>query len=626
MSSMENNNNQQALEQLEESANKTKATIEQTKQQAESAAQTATGATTTISTRQAATELGASGANATTTTGKTNATTTTTQGNENTLGNKYSWRTNSRADAAQQRYNELLAVYPNPTQSQIEAALGKDTMAWQSVYGGGNGRFGTMLGRGALWGRVDSNTLKGLEERRKAMLEQAQPQKPEETQNTKVLGLVKRSDGTETNVTTSDRNRLMGWMDKMGENNKDISPEQVNELKTILNDMGYDVTTDKVNGSQTVSTALQSLMATLPNEDADALEDALSVMGTTFNADGTVSLPHTMTYEELQAERDAQKEKIDLRTRQRDLERRQARVGLADIAASIGEMIRASQGATVTSRDLRDMYNNLTAQQRANYDSYVARVQKMKEDAKAVARENAKRKQDRENALADKEAERQWQKAILEKQHDWKVEDDETNRTWQEKEAEKNRKMQIQIALGKNAVEMAKLNSQYGRENVNKVVQSGGIYWKGSLYGTGGNGGNNTLIDSIYGLLMADDTSYQPQDDSNIDQQLITGMQQGQTFKTYLQGIMSDMPSTTPEMRQNVINAAVISWISQNESQFSPAMQAKIENILNNGLSGGYVHKISTPSNIGAAATTGSTNRSFGVVTPSSDSTTEYDD
>lgn len=606
---MEKNSNQQALEQLEESADKTKATIEQTKQQATSAAQGAAG--TTVATVAGAQQTG-TGA-------------TATQGGGSATGNRYSWRTNSRADQAQQRYNELMSVYPNPTQSQIEAALGNDTMAWQSVYGGGKGRFGTALGRGALWGRVDSNTLKGLEERRKAMLEQAQPQQTDETQNAKVLGTVRRADDTEENITTSDRNRLMGWMDKVGVNNRDVSPEQVNELKTILNDMGYGVTTDKVNGSQTVSTALQSLMATLPNADADALEDALSIMGTTFNADGTVSLPHTMTYEELQAERDAQREQVDLRTRQRDLERRQARVGLADIAASIGEMIRASQGATVTSRDLRDMYNSLTAQQRANYDSYVARVQKMKEDAKAVARENAKRRQDRENALADKEAERQWQDTILGKQHDWKVADDEANRKWQSEEADKNRAMQLRIALGKNAVEMAKLNRQYGQENMNKVVQNGGIYWKGSLYGTGGSGGNKTLIDSIYGILRDDKTSYQPQgnnDDSN--QQLLTGMQQGQTFNQYIQSVIEEVKGDVPEMKQQAINAAVVSWISMHESQFSPAMQAKIESILNNGLSGGYIHKLSTPSNAGAAV--GSANGSFGVVTQSDGSTTEFDD
>ena len=489
---------------------------------------------------------------------------------ENLPNPNASWRSIQRANAAQERYNELVAVYPNPTIDQIEAALGNDTLAWQSVYGNGKGRFGTMLGRGAMWGRVDSNTMKGLEERRKA-LEEAKKKQTDAKQEIAdaadsitrdnpddTLATVTRSDGSETNITTADRDKLKEWADKVGYNIHVISPEQVKELQKIITNMGFPVKVDGIAGTQTIPTVIKAMMNSLPEEDADALEDALSVVGTQFNSDGTVTLPHTITFEELQAQRDAEKERIDLRTRQRELERKQARIGLADIAASIGDMIRASQGANVSNRDLKEMYNSLTAQQQANYDAYVARTQKMKEDAKAAAARQRERNEDK--AYQSEEAE---------KNRIWKAGEEVKNRLFQAEQAEKNRQSQEMIASNKLNAELKKLDNQIGREKVNKIIQNGGFVWKGSLYGTGGSGGNSTIMNRIYGILSKYDD-----------------------FNEYTQGVLGSVNLEGAEGRQSAINAAVNGWIAQQGNNLDENISKEIQEVLDNGTRNGYIVKV----------------------------------
>lgn len=500
---------------------------------------------------------------------------------ENLPNPNASWRSIQRANAAQERYNELVAVYPNPTIDQIEAALGNDTLAWQSVYGNGKGRFGTMLGRGAMWGRVDSNTMKGLEERRK-LLEEAKKKQTDAQQEIAdaadsitrdnpddTLATVTHSDGSKTNVTTADRDKLKEWADKVGYNIHDISPEQVKELQKIITNMGFPVKVDGIAGTQTIPTVIKAMMNSLPEEDADALEDALSVAGTQFNPDGTVTLPHTITFEELQAQRDAEKERIDLRTRQRELERKQARIGLADIAASIGDMIRASQGANVSNRDLKEMYNSLTAQQQANYDAYVARTQKMKEDAKAAAARQRERNEDKAYQSKEADKNRIWKADEEEKNRLFQAEQAEKNRLFQEEQAEKNRQSQERIASNKLNAELKKLDNQIGREKVNKIIQNGGFVWKGSLYGTGGSGGNSTIMNRIYGILSKYDD-----------------------FNEYTQGVLGSVNLEGAEGRQSAINAAVNGWIAQQGNNLDENISKEIQEVLDNGTRNGYIVKV----------------------------------
>ena len=57
---------------------------------------------------------------------------------------------------------------------------------------------------------------------------------------------------------------------------------------------------------------------------------------------------------------------------------------IASIAASVGDMTRASEGAPVSPRDWQQTYDNLSAQARANIDNYRVRMAKIHEDEKAA--------------------------------------------------------------------------------------------------------------------------------------------------------------------------------------------------------------------------------------------------
>lgn len=67
----------------------------------------------------------------------------------------------------------------------------------------------------------------------------------------------------------------------------------------------------------------------------------------------------------------------------RRLEMQRLGTGFAGLAASIGDMVRASEGAPVNPRDWQRIYDNLTAQEKANVNNYKVRMDKLREDARA---------------------------------------------------------------------------------------------------------------------------------------------------------------------------------------------------------------------------------------------------
>lgn len=69
---------------------------------------------------------------------------------------------------------------------------------------------------------------------------------------------------------------------------------------------------------------------------------------------------------------------------QKRLSRERLGHDIASIAASIGDQMRASEGAPVSPRDWQRIYDNLTAQERANIDNYRVRMAKLHEDEKAA--------------------------------------------------------------------------------------------------------------------------------------------------------------------------------------------------------------------------------------------------
>jgi hypothetical protein len=113
---------------------------------------------------------------------------------------------------------------------------------------------------------------------------------------------------------------------------------------------------------------------------------------------------------------------------QKRLSRERLGHDIASIAASIGDMTRASEGAPVSPRDWQRIYDNLTAQERANIDNYRVRMAKLHEDEKAARMAQAQAKA---KAVGDAQK----------RQYEWLMADIERN--WKGDEAEKNRILQL---------------------------------------------------------------------------------------------------------------------------------------------------------------------------------------
>lgn len=122
----------------------------------------------------------------------------------------------------------------------------------------------------------------------------------------------------------------------------------------------------------------------------------------------------------------------DERRRQYELEQKRLarkRLGeeIGEFSAVIGDMIKASNGALVTPRDFRQMYNSLDARQQQLFDREMAR-----RDALKLREEDAKRRAE------EREKDRNWQLFLLEQ----KRKDAAQARAAAEAEAQKNREHQ----------------------------------------------------------------------------------------------------------------------------------------------------------------------------------------
>ena len=124
--------------------------------------------------------------------------------------------------------------------------------------------------------------------------------------------------------------------------------------------------------------------------------------------DRTPKEPEKKSWEELYFERQARQAEIDREREQRRIQGERLGRGIGDLAATIGDMVRASEGAPVSQRDWQRIYDNLTAQEKANVNNYQVRMAKLRQE---VLAERA-RQQAAAAAAAEKAAERQhdWQK------------------------------------------------------------------------------------------------------------------------------------------------------------------------------------------------------------------------
>lgn len=136
------------------------------------------------------------------------------------------------------------------------------------------------------------------------------------------------------------------------------------------------LTTDNKNALTSLND-LYNLGETI--QDKLAIRDIIS---TALSREDEVYTPETdtRTWEERFYDRESKRAQVERDKEAKRLQRERLGRGFAGLAATIGDMIRASEGAPVSPRDWQRIYDNLTAQEKANINSYQVRMAKLNDD------------------------------------------------------------------------------------------------------------------------------------------------------------------------------------------------------------------------------------------------------
>ena len=416
--------------------------------------------------------------------------------------NKFQQRIDEQAAAMEKAYADLRETYDDPTDEQILAVAGNNLRGYQRKMGNTAGNWGTAFGSNAMWGTLNKNTRDALEAGYQAGLEATKKALPDKrAESVYTLG---EGEGAKK-VTKGMQMDARNWGDNI-KDTENITPEQVRKLNEIMKTGGFtefaipttQVTTKNEQGEDVVTdveqnTSLYDLLESATPEEIEALE----YLGFIDDYDGSYTRPHNETFDEKLARKEREQARIDLLTQQRALERQRARTGLADLAAGVGDMIKASNGAIVTPRDYQAMYDTLTAQQKVNYNNYLARMQAMKEAEKAKAKEAA---------------DRAYQERLLTEQRAYQEEQARKAQEFQAAESEKNRKHQEAMLSDKlenqRAIQQMKNDAAIGRLFMNlqskEAMQSAkygdSIPYGGSIIPISMNK-SDALYQGIYGLI-----------------------------------------------------------------------------------------------------------------------------
>ena len=273
----------------------------------------------------------------------------------------------------------------------------KQLWHFQKKYNKGS-NWGNALGGRAFLGNLNDRTVQLLTEQANKKI--AENKKAATEKKT----YVPYGDNT-LEITSSRLNEMKDWGNSV--TNDNITPEQAQALYSKLESYGLTVPKKTVpvldaEGKETKdengNVITQEVYDTDGITDINSLYSKLSVIGDNDdNADvldelgfrdeaGNIARPHRKTYEEILAEQEKKQKELEYINQQKALARQQARLGLADIAAGIGDIIKASGGALVDKRSYQDMYNQLTAQQQKNFEGYLARMEALKQEEKAKQR------------------------------------------------------------------------------------------------------------------------------------------------------------------------------------------------------------------------------------------------
>ena len=409
--------------------------------------------------------------------------------------NKFQQRIDEQAAAMEKAYADLRETYDDPTDEQILAVAGNNLRGYQRKMGNTAGNWGTAFGSNAMWGTLNKNTRDALEAGYQAGLEAKKKALPNRrAESVYTLG---EGEGAKK-VTKGMQMDARNWGDSI-KDTENITPEQVRKLNEIMKAGGFtefaipttQVTTKNEQGEDVVTdveqdTSLYDLLESATPEEIEALE----YLGFIDDYDGSYTRPHNETFDEKLSRKEREQARIDLLTQQRALERQRARTGLADLAAGIGDMIKASNGAIVTPRDYQAMYDTLTAQQKVNYNNYLARMQAMKEAEKAKAKEAADRAY-QEKLL--KEQERQKYDMML-AQHKLDLD---------LQAAKQAGAIELQGLKGAQAMERLKKNieASYTKQEKSSLDKGNSIYFDNSMHELEPNK-TNQVYAGVYGVLL----------------------------------------------------------------------------------------------------------------------------
>ena len=349
----------------------------------------------------------------------------------------------------------------------------KGLFAYQSL-NNKKGNWANAFGANSLWGSFNDDTYKMLRKDLDSRSEQTKQKLAQDNKADRVVAVVPMVGGSTRAVTRGQQIAHQNLGNTITDANN-LSPEQANAIVGILR-KDHTIPEDiKFEGNTTLASVLDQLDDYVSDEELQALGY--------YNDEMVATVPHKETYEEMMARREKAEEAMRLQSQQKALARQQARLGLADLAAGIGDIIKASGGALVDKRSYQDMYNQLTAQQQKNFDGYLARMEALKQEEKAKAKlaEERAYNEKLQATLHERDMEKilqaqGFQASEADKGRKHQAAQSENERIWRSKESEKQRSHEMDMLMKKLEAEAKELEYKLGAEAAKNVTKGRKIY------------------------------------------------------------------------------------------------------------------------------------------------------
>ena len=349
----------------------------------------------------------------------------------------------------------------------------KGLFAYQSL-NNKKGNWANAFGANSLWGSFNDDTYKMLRKDLDSRSEQTKQKLAQDNKADRVVAVVPMVGGSTRAVTRGQQIAHQNLGNTITDANN-LSPEQANAIVGILR-KDHTIPEDiKFEGNTTLASVLDQLDDYVSDEELQALGY--------YNDEMVATVPHKETYEEMMARREKAEEAMRLQSQQKALARQQARLGLADLAAGIGDIIKASGGALVDKRSYQDMYNQLTAQQQKNFDGYLARMEALKQEEKAKAKlaEERAYNEKLQATLHERDMEKilqaqGFQASEADKGRKHQAAQSENERIWRSKESEKQRSHEMDMLMKKLEAEAKELEDKLGAEAAKNVTKGRKIY------------------------------------------------------------------------------------------------------------------------------------------------------